>query len=118
MGVLILQGLSTVRGHLEARTNPLSPQALGLGLGGGVPWGLSALARRLSWGAALGGDDCWWELLVPRRWRQGFTDWLSLSLLRSSPLRPQTLLQVSGHPLGVGWGDRWVGASVCAPFQH
>lgn len=54
-------------------------------------------------GAALGGDDCWWELLVPRRRRQGFTHWLSLSLLPLLPLPPSDTAAGEWAPTQ-GWG--------------
>ena len=62
VGVLIPQGLSPVRGHLEARTSPLSPQVLGLGLGGGSYWGLSAPGQTavmaLPWAEMTAGGSC------------------------------------------------------------
>ena len=65
-------------------------------------------------GAALGGDDCWWELLVPRRRLQGFTHWLSLSLLLLLPLPPSDAAAGEWAPTR-GWGGGTGGWGLCPP---
>jgi len=94
------------------------PQPMGARAGAG--WRV-LLGPLCSWpdgchGAALGGDDCWWELLVPRRRQQGFTHWLSLSLLPLLPLPPSDAAAGEWAPTR---GGQVGGASVrLALFQH